>query len=828
MTDEVHVPDDISDEIPIQQVQHAGLVVAREVLPPLLSILPLSNRPLFPGLIVPLVYEGDEMIRVFRGIAEAKEDYVGLILVRDEDAPFTAKNLYEVGVAAKVVKAVELPGHGLHIVVECMERFRVRDYTTPPPHIRARVQYHAETSYSDNVELKAYTVAIINTIKEMLKHNPLHEEELRLFLSRFGLDEPNHLADFAASMTTAGRTELQDVLETYPIFDRLKKVMSLLNRELNVSKIQNRIRSNIEERISDQQRKYFLNEQLHEIQKELGMEEEASDQEIRRLLERANKLKFSDEAKDVFEEELRKLSMLDESSPEFGVARNYLDWLTALPWGRFARDRYHLKRAAAALDRDHSGLSDVKQRILEFIAIGGRKQEVGGSIILFVGPPGVGKTSIGKAIAKAVNRPFYRFSVGGMRDEAEIKGHRRTYIGAMPGKIIQALKLLKAANPVIMIDEVDKIGNDFRGDPASALLEVLDPEQNRDFLDHYMDVRFDLSRVLFLLTANQLDTVPPPLLDRAEIIRLPGYIADEKVEIARKHLWPRLLRENGLTRSDIRLAPAALRHLVEDYAREPGVRHLEQLLKKIQRKAAMQMAQQAESQDQGGSQQDKPATPPLIISTRNLDEFAGKPKYRDKRQHCGIGMATGLAWTAMGGVSLDLEVARVHEDRRGLKLTGQLGKVMQESAEIAYSYITARLSRYGAPADTFDKAFVHLHVPEGAVPKDGPSAGISMATALLSLALGKAPAAMAMTGELTLTGDVLPIGGEREKLLAAKRLGINEVILPEGNRVDVEELSAKVVEGVTIHYVKHFDDVAALMFGIRPRQQRKSNKPAET
>jgi len=813
MTDEVRDPDiidpgDITDETLIEEEKGSALVVAREMLPPLLSILPLSNRPLFPGLIVPLVYEGDEMIKVFREVAAAEEQYVGLILVHDEEAEFTTENLYEIGVVARIVKAVEIPGHGLHIVVECIERFRVRDFISGLPHIRSRVEYHAQTSYEDNIELKAYTVAIINTIKEMLKHNPLHEEELRLFLSRFGLDEPNHLADFAASMTTAGRDELQEVLETYPIFDRMKKVISLLNRELNVSKIQNRIRSNIEERISDQQRKYFLNEQLHEIQRELGMEEEAGDQEVRRLVKRARTLKFSEEAKEVFDEELRKLAMLDESSPEFGVSRNYLDWLTALPWGRFGRDRYKLKAAARALNRDHSGLEDVKQRILEFIAIGGRKQEVGGSIILFVGPPGVGKTSIGKAIAEAVHRPFYRFSVGGMRDEAEIKGHRRTYIGAMPGKIIQALKQLKAANPVIMIDEVDKIGNDFRGDPASALLEVLDPEQNSDFLDHYLDVRFDLSRVLFLLTANQLDTVPSPLLDRAEIIRLPGYIADEKMKIGRRHLWPRLLKQNGLTRNDIRLAPAALRHLVEDYAREPGVRQLEQLMKKIQRKAAMRMAQEEE------------AVPlPLVVNTRNLDEFAGKPKYREKKQRCGVGMATGLAWTAMGGVTLDLEVACVHEDRRGLKLTGQLGKVMQESAEIAYSYVTARLERYGAAADFFDKAFVHLHVPEGAVPKDGPSAGICMATALLSLALGKAPAAMAMTGELTLTGEVLAIGGEREKLLAAKRLGINEVILPLANKIDVGELPASVIEGLSIHYVRHFDEVAKLMFGIRPRRQ---------
>jgi len=813
MTDEVHDPDiiepgDITHETQIDEEKSSGLLPAKEILPPLLSVLPLSNRPLFPGLIVPLVYEGDDMIEVFREVTAAEEQYVGLILVHDEEAEFTTENLYEVGVVAKVVKAVEIQGHGLHIVVECIERFRVRDFTSSPPHIRARVQYHTQASYQENVELKAYTVAIVNTIKEMLKHNPLHEEELRLFLSRFGLDEPSHLADFAASMTTAGRAELQEVLETYEIFDRMKKVISLLNRELNVSKIQNRIRSNIDERISDQQRKYFLNEQLHEIQRELGMEEEASDQEIRRLVQRARKLKFSEEAKEVFDEELRKLAMLDESSPEFGVSRNYLDWLTSLPWGRFGRDRYNLKTAARALSRDHSGLEDVKQRILEFIAIGGRKQEVGGSIILFVGPPGVGKTSIGKAIAEAVNRPFYRFSVGGMRDEAEIKGHRRTYIGAMPGKIIQALKQMKAANPVIMIDEVDKIGNDFRGDPASALLEVLDPEQNSDFLDHYLDVRFDLSRVLFLLTANQLDTVPSPLLDRAEIIRLPGYIADEKVEIARRHLWPRLLKQNGLARSDIKLAPTALRHLVEDYAREPGVRQLEQLMKKIQRKAAMQMADE-----------DKALALPLVINTRNLDEFAGKPKYREKKQRCGVGMATGLAWTAMGGVTLDLEAACVHEDRRGLKLTGQLGKVMQESAEIAYSYITAKLKRYGADPAFFDKAFVHLHVPEGAVPKDGPSAGISMATVLLSLALGKAPANMAMTGELTLTGEVLPIGGEREKLLAAKRLGINEVILPFANKMDVEELPDSVVEGLSIHYAKHFDEVAKLMFGIRPRRQ---------
>jgi len=807
MTDEIHDPDIIEPSTIDSETQASGgsaLVVAREMLPPFLSILPLSNRPLFPGLIVPLVYEGEEMIKVFHEIANADEQYIGLILVRDEEAQFSTENLYEVGVAAKVVKAVEVAGHGLHVIIECMERFRVQEFSAGPPHIRVRVKYQVETSYEDNVELRAYTVAIVNTIKELLKHNPLYEEELRLFLSRFGLDDPNRLADFAASMTTAGREELQGVLETYPIFDRMKKVMSLLNRELNVSKIQSRIRSNIDERISEQQRKFFLNEQLHEIQRELGMEEDPRDQEIKRLEKRAKKLAFSDEARDVFAEEMHKLSMLDPSSPEYGVSRNYLDWLTALPWGKFGKDRLNLKAASRALNRHHSGLEDVKDRILEFIAVGVRKKEVGGSIILFVGPPGVGKTSIGRAIAEAVNRPFYRFSVGGMRDEAEIKGHRRTYIGAMPGKIVQALKQVKAANPVIMMDEVDKIGSDFRGDPSSALLEVLDPEQNSDFLDHYLDVRFDLSRVLFLLTANQLDTVPKPLLDRAEIIHLAGYIAPEKMEIARKHLWPRLLEENGLKGSDIKLGRAALARLVDEYAREPGVRRLERLLKKIQRKAAIQLVREEVSA-------------PITIGVRNLDEYAGKPRFRDKHLRQGVGLATGLAWTALGGVTLMLEVTVTHHDRRGLKLTGQLGKVMQESAEIAYSYITANLARFGAPPDFFDKAFVHLHVPEGAVPKDGPSAGITMATALLSLALGKVPLPMAMTGEMTLTGDVLPIGGEREKLLAAKRLNISEVILPTANQVDVEELPESVPQGLTIHYVRHFNDVARLLFGLRIR-----------
>ena len=807
-SDTIHDPE-IVDET--GESSKAQLVRSDVTLPPILTILPLSNRPLFPGLVVPLIYEGDEMGKVVRDLAASHEQHIGLVLVRDENESYAPENLYEVGVVARIAKAVEIEGHGLHLVVECLSRFSIEDFVTSKNPIRVKAHYREETSYEDNIDLRAYTVAVINTIKELLKHNPLYEEELRLFASRFDVNEPNRLADFAASLTTASRETLQDILETYPIYDRLKKVVTLLNRELNVSKVQRKIRDNIEEKVSDQQRRFFLHEQLQEIQRELGMNEDPREKEIEEFQKKAEKLKFSKEAGKAFEEELDKLAMLETASPEYSVTRNYLDWLTCLPWGKTCRERYNLKSASRALNKHHSGLDDVKDRILEFIAVGARKKAVGGSILLFVGPPGVGKTSLGKAIAEAVGRPFYRFSVGGMRDEAEIKGHRRTYIGAMPGKIVQALKRLEVSNPVIMIDEVDKIGSDFRGDPASALLEVLDPEQNSDFMDHYLDVRFDLSQVLFLLTANQLDTVPRPLLDRAEIIRLPGYMTSEKIEIGRKHLWPIQLEEHAITRSEVSLTPSVIKHLVEDYAREPGVRRLEGLMKKILRKVARKIAEGSE-------------TVPVHIGVADLAEYIGKPRFRESAIKQDVGLSTGLAWTAMGGVTLSLEVTVAHHDRRGMKVTGQLGKVMQESSEIAYSYVSGNLARFGVPADFFDRAFIHLHVPEGAVPKDGPSAGIAIATALLSLALGKAPARIAMTGEITLVGDVLPIGGEREKLLAAKRLGITEVILPVANEVDVDELPESVREGLNIHYVKHFKDVAKLMFGIR-MQSLKKTKP---
>jgi ATP-dependent Lon protease len=497
---------------------------------------------------------------------------------------------------------------------------------------------------------------------------------------------------------------------------------------------------------------------------------------------------------------MNKLSILESGSPEYAVTRNYLDWLTQMPWGKFSKDKLDLNRARRILDHDHDGLEDVKKRIIEFLAVGSLKGEVAGSILLLVGPPGVGKTSIGRSVAKTLGRKFYRFSLGGMRDEAEIKGHRRTYIGAMPGKFVQAIKEMDVANPVIMLDEIDKIGASYHGDPASALLEVLDPEQNVDFLDHYLDVRFDLSKVLFICTANQLDTIPSPLLDRMEVIRLSGYITAEKVAIAKHHLWPKQLEKAGVKRGQVSITEAAIRHIVEGYAREAGVRSLEKQLGRVVRKAVVDIV--------GGEKG------PIRIGTQQVETYLDKPVFTHEKPLTGVGVVTGLAWTAMGGVTLSIEATRVHSINRGFKLTGKLGDVMRESAEIAHSYVSSHLKEFKGDPAFFDAAFVHLHVPEGATPKDGPSAGITMATALLSLARNeKIRRPLVMTGEITLTGQVLPVGGIREKVIAAKRVPVMELILPYANKRDFDMLPDHVKEGFTVHFVKHFKEVVKIVFG---------------
>ena len=577
--------------------EDSGLVLASKLLPSRIPILGVRPRPFFPGLPVPLEVTGEVPLASLKKAAESSDQTLGLVLLKNPEAEEKPENLHRVGVAAKVVKSVQVEPEVTHVLVNCLERFTAREMELGETGLFAQVDYHYATELSVNLELKAYSMAIVSSLKELVKLDPLQSEAIKLFLSRSSLEDPGKLADFAAHLTTAEGRELQKILETFDVRHRIDRVLTLLRREVDLSRLQKKITTQIEEKISTQQREFFLKEQLKAIKRELGLEKEGKTAEIETFEERLRSLKLTREVRTSIEEELGKLKVLETASPEYTVTRNYLEWLTVLPWGRHSRDSYDLNRARRVLDRDHYGLEDVKERVLEFIAVGRMKGDISGSIICLAGPPGVGKTSVGKSIAAALGRRFYRFSLGGMRDEAEIKGHRRTYIGAMPGKFIQALKTAGTSNPVIMLDEIDKIGASFRGDPASALLEVLDPEQNASFRDHYLDVPFDLSNVLFVVTANRTDTIPLALLDRMEVIRLSGYILEEKLEIARRFLIPKSIRNHGLTRTRISIRKAALVAMIDGYAREAGVRSLENLIRKISRKAALELSRDSEQKD---------------------------------------------------------------------------------------------------------------------------------------------------------------------------------------------------------------------------------------
>jgi len=721
-------------------------------------------------------------------------------MVQELDEKDSTSNLQRVGAAAKILKLIHAEDDSAHVLVNSLERFSIDDVLEINNIIYTDVTYFLSTVYIDNPELRAYSMAIISTLKELVQINPLYSEEIKLFLGRTSMDDPARLTDFAANLTNADGFELQEVLETFDIHRRIDKVLVLLKKELEVSRLQNKISQQIEEKISAQQRDFFLREQFKAIKKELGLEKEGKVSEIEKYQKRLKKLTLNEEAQKAVDEEIEKLQLIEPSSPEYNVSRNYLDWLTILPWGKFSKDSYDLKRARRVLDRDHYGLDDVKERILEFIAVGKMKGDISGSILCLVGPPGVGKTSIGKSIADTLKRKFYRFSVGGMRDEAEIKGHRRTYIGAMPGKAIQAMKSAGTANPVLMLDEIDKIGASFQGDPASALLEVLDPEQNGTFRDHYLDVPFDLSNVMFIATANQMDTIPAPLLDRMEIIRLSGYILEEKLEIARRFLIPKALKSHGMTRAQVSINKSAVAVIVDRYAREAGVRGLENKIKKIMRKAAMEFAEGR--------------TEKVRVTKHDIEHYLGKPVFAEEELLKNApGVVTGLAWTRMGGATLQIEATAMNSKTKGFKQTGQLGDVMVESSEIAYSYVMGHLQEYKIPADYFDSHFIHLHVPAGATPKDGPSAGVTMTTALLSMIMEKeVRPKLGMTGELSLTGSVLPIGGVKEKTIAARRAGLNTLIFPHENKDDYEDLADYLREGIEVHFVKRYSDVFKIAF----------------
>lgn len=789
------------------------LVLPHQALPDKLYLIPVPNRPFFPAQVQPLVFSSNEWGETLQRVGQSPHKAVGLSFVGGMPGDnISPEDFPEIGCVVKIHNIVT-DNEQVQFIALGMQRFKIRQWLRRRPPYLVQVDY-IESPEDNSDEVKAYALALIQAIKELIPLNPLYSEELKNYLNRFSPKDPSPLADFAAAITTAPGPELQEVLEALPIQRRMEKVLVLIRKEQEVARLQSEINAEVNRKISTHQREFFLKEQLKVIQKELGISKDDKTAEVEKFQKRLEGLAIPESARSKIDDDLNKLSILETGSPEYSICRNYLDWATSVPWGVFSEDNLDMKHARTVLNADHDGLEDVKDRIIEFLAVGAFRKEVSGSIMLLVGPPGVGKTSIGKSVARALDRKFYRFSLGGMRDEAEIKGHRRTYIGALPGKLVQALKEVEVSNPVIMLDEIDKIGASFRGDPASALLEVLDPEQNNEFLDHYLDMRIDLSKVLFVCTANQLDTIPGPLLDRMDTIRLSGYITEEKLAIAKNHLWPKQLAKAGLKKNQLKMSDTTLKRIIEGYAREAGVRHLEKLLQKVIRKAVVQLLEEKKKS--------------ITVSTKNLEDFLGAPYFRKEKSMEGVGIVTGLAWTAMGGATLPVEASLIHQQRAGFKLTGKLGEVMKESAEISHSFVTSRAQQFSVPEDFFKNAFIHLHVPEGATPKDGPSAGVTMTTALISLASGNKPARnLAMTGELTLTGRVLPVGGIREKVIAARRQGITQLVLPEDNRRDFDELPDYIREGMAVHFASRYEDVFQVAFATSA-SKKASGKPTKS
>ena len=780
----------------------SGLIPVSDILPDKLIILPISHRPLFPGITIPITFNGSKFKKAIEKAYDENNGIFGVTLVKEENKKdFFKSELYEVGTVMKIYKIRDMPGEGTSVLAQGLQRFKKVSEAWREPEIKWKVKYHSDEKVKPQGELKAYTISIMSSLKKLLKLNPIFQEQLKMIMSQISHENPGKLIDLVSSLLNADPEKLQDVLETFSIIERCEKILILIKEEIELSEIQEDIEKQIEDKISKQQKEFFLKEQLKIIKKKLGLEKDEKASEVEKIEEKIKNLKLTDEVSKVIHQELDKLKMLPSSSPQFHVTSSYLNELTELPWGIFTEENMDIKKVRKILNEDHYGLDDVKDTILQFISTIIKRDKVAGSILCLVGPPGVGKTSVGKSIARSLNRKFFRFSLGGMRDEAEIKGHRRTYIGAMPGKIMQALKRVESSNPVIMLDEIDKVGKSFRGDPASALLEVLDPEQNKEFLDHYLDVHFDLSNILFITTANQLDTIPPPLLNRMEVIKLSGYILEEKVQIAKQYLVPKQMKHHGLKKKEVNITDKALEIMIDKYAREAGVRRLENQIKKVMRQVTLKMAEK-----QGKK---------FSISMRNVEDYLGKPIFRREElyQKNIPGVTIGLAWTSLGGKTLYIEANGIKQKSSGFKQTGQLGKVMKESAEIAFSYVRGKLTSKKKYVDFFNNNFIHLHVPEGATPKDGPSAGITMALALYSLATRKAvKKKIAMTGEITLTGKVLKIGGVKEKTIAAQKVGINDIILPANNETDFEELPNYIRKGVNVHYVDYFDDVLDIVY----------------
>jgi ATP-dependent Lon protease len=807
-------------------------------------VIPIVNSPIFPGMIAPIILSEDKYTKALDDLV-SKVGYVALNLVKfkegqeyildseqeaqseeeieeyemeaynDTIKDLTSKDVYKVGVYCKVVKKLKLPDGSVNLLVHGLKRFRITKFIEEAPLLIVKTEIFDDIHESDE-ELDAYTRSVINQVKKLSEINPYFNEEMKLAM--LNSPSPGSLADLVAFALSLDVPEAQDFLETLVVKKRFAKLLVYLKREKDVADIQKKITDEVNDKVNKYQREYFLREQLKVIRTELGMDEDEKSRDIKKFTDLVEELEMPEEAKKAAMEEIERLDSIPDSSPEYNITRTFLTWMTTLPWNKSTEDNTGIEQAQKILEKDHYGLEKAKERILEFLAVRQLKPEYDGTILCLIGPPGVGKTSMGQSIANSLGRKFYRFSLGGMRDEAEIKGHRRTYVGAMPGKLIQALKRVEVNNPVIMLDEIDKLGRSYQGDPGSALLEVLDPEQNKTFIDNYLDISFDLSKVLFIATANYIGEIPEALLDRMEIIELSGYSIEEKVAIANKWVVPKQLKKHGLKRADFSLTTATLKALITDYAREAGVRSLEQYVAKLCRHAALKKVTTKKAKKFS----------PL---PKDLEGILGPKRFESEIAQVPLnpGVVTGLAWTSFGGEILFIETLPIKG--KGFKLTGQMGDVMNESANIAYSYIQKKLQdeidleakkkkttkvKKGkddaksaeASLDFLASHEVHLHLPAGATPKDGPSAGITMALALYSLSKNKkVKGDVAMTGELSLTGKVMPVGGIKEKVLAAKRAGIKTIILPHTNAKDLKEVPERHRKGMKFYPVKHFDEV---------------------
>jgi ATP-dependent Lon protease len=795
--------DDTPDNGKTKKEKGGSLIALDDMLPNSALIVPIFEKPAFPGMMVPINITNEELSKVVAQYISEKNDYVGIMYHEgDQDDDITPDMFPEIGVIGKIVKKVNLPDGGINILVNTLKRYRVKKMisSSPPVNI-AGVVYPNEipADKDEDMEVKALLRNIIELVRKISKEDNFMSEQIKLTMAN--IDEPGVLADYVTYVLNLDPNEHQDVLEEFDVKERLKMVHNYVLKEIRLVELQQKIKKQIEEKVAKQQKEYFLKEQLKVIKSELGMDENPKVKEIKEMEKKLKKLKLPKKVRERVDNEFEKFKSIERVSSEYSVVRNYLDLISELPWNKYSKENLDVEHAEKILNEDHFGLEDVKERILEFIAVRNLKKDVKGSIICLVGPPGTGKTSLGKSIARATNREFHRFSLGGMRDEAEIKGHRRTYVGAMPGKIINALRTVKTSNPILMLDEVDKLGKGFQGDPASALLEVLDPEQNDSYVDHYLDLPYDLSQVLFITTANTLDTIPRPLLDRMEVIRLAGYIDEEKYNIGKKYLLPKQIERHGLNKSDVSLTKDSYLYIVNKYAREAGVRNFERMLEKLCRKVATIKAK---------SKSGKKADIPNKITIDVLKDWLGPEKFRfdEDKRITKSGMIVGLAWTPLGGDTLIIESSALPTQKGAFKITGQIGDVMNESASIAYSYVKSVSKKHGINPDFFDKNLIHIHVPAGATPKDGPSAGITIASALMSLAKDKMSRKnIAMTGELTLVGNVLPIGGLREKVIAAKRVGIKEIVYPKENEKDLLEIPEYIRKGITFHAVESVEDV---------------------